>query len=179
MIDATKHLKLAKWYAWKFIRKRDHLRNWYDDVVGEARVALERAAAKYDPKRGCKFSTLAVVCMRRQLVRMFDNKAMAEEWEPLPNIWIDVDEIARTDYRLDIEMIVEICLNRLPGRERQVIELRLQDKSLDDVGRVLGVTCERIRQIEAKAIRKLRERLRSFEVEICQLIEEGANECPM
>ena len=44
----------------------------------------------------------------------------------------------------------------LTDREKKIIELRLKDKlDLDSVGRLYGVTRERVRQIEAKAMRKL------------------------
>jgi RNA polymerase primary sigma factor len=53
------------------------------------------------------------------------------------------------------------ALQRLSDRERRIIELRfgLQDgrfRTLEEVGREFGITRERIRQIEAKALRKLR-----------------------
>ena len=49
----------------------------------------------------------------------------------------------------------------LPPREREVITLRYglvngYDYTLEEIGRLLGVTRERVRQIEAKAIEKLR-----------------------
>ena len=52
-------------------------------------------------------------------------------------------------------------LNTLNEREREVIILRFgiedgQNKSLEEVGKICGVTKERIRQIEIKALRKLR-----------------------
>ena len=58
------------------------------------------------------------------------------------------------------------ALESLTGRERQVVELRfgLRDgraRTLEEVGREFNVTRERIRQIEAKALRKLRHPSRS------------------
>ena len=56
---------------------------------------------------------------------------------------------------------VHRVLNNLTQREREVIELRFgliddQDHTLEEVGRRLKVTRERVRQIEERAIRKLR-----------------------
>jgi len=57
-------------------------------------------------------------------------------------------------------------LNSLNLRERQVLEMRFglkdgQSHTLEEVGQAFGVTRERIRQIEAKALRKLRHPMRS------------------
>ena len=57
-------------------------------------------------------------------------------------------------------------LKSLNHRERQVLEMRFglkdgQGHTLEEVGQAFGVTRERIRQIEAKALRKLRHPLRS------------------
>jgi RNA polymerase primary sigma factor len=57
-------------------------------------------------------------------------------------------------------------LGFLTDREREVLEMRFglndgKDHTLEEVGRSFGVTRERIRQIEAKALRKLRHPSRS------------------
>ncbi len=61
---------------------------------------------------------------------------------------------------------VESVLYSLSERERRVLELRFglddgRSRTLEEVGREFGVTRERIRQIEAKALRKLRHPTRS------------------
>ena len=57
-------------------------------------------------------------------------------------------------------------LESLSRREREVLEMRFglkdgQGRTLEEVGQEMGVTRERIRQIEAKALRKLRHPHRS------------------
>ncbi|MFC2015366.1 RNA polymerase sigma factor RpoD [Chloroflexota bacterium] len=59
-----------------------------------------------------------------------------------------------------------LILESLNHRERRVLEMRFgltdgQGHTLEEVGQAFGVTRERIRQIEAKALRKLRHPLRS------------------
>ena len=66
---------------------------------------------------------------------------------------------------------VEEVLNTLNDRERRVLQLRfgLEDgrsRTLEEVGREFGVTRERIRQIEAKALRKLRHPTRSRRLKV-------------
>ena len=82
---------------------------------------------------------------------------------------VDMDEAAN---RLMLKLQVEGVLETLSPRERRVVELRFGlegDKlyTLSEIGAELGVTRERIRQIETKALRKLRHpsrarRLREF-----------------
>jgi RNA polymerase primary sigma factor len=60
-------------------------------------------------------------------------------------------------------------LNRLNHREREILRLRygLTDGyayTLEEVGKIFCVTRERVRQIEAKAVRKLQQPVRSREL---------------
>jgi len=73
------------------------------------------------------------------------------------------------DQRLLKERVIEV-LKSLAPREREVIELRfgLKDgtaKTLDEVARIYGITRERIRQIEARGLLKLRQPTRSQRLE--------------
>ncbi len=67
------------------------------------------------------------------------------------------DRVAKNLLREDLESV----LDTLSARERDVLRLRygLDDgrmKTLEEIGQIFNVTRERIRQIEAKALRKLR-----------------------
>jgi RNA polymerase primary sigma factor len=80
---------------------------------------------------------------------------------------VSPDEAA--SYQLLRERIVEV-LSELSGRERDVLRMRfgLDDgypRTLEEVGRHFQVTRERIRQIEAKAIKKLRHAKRRKKLE--------------
>ena len=73
------------------------------------------------------------------------------------------------DQHLLRERIAEV-LRSLAPREREVIELRFglrdgQPRTLDEVAKVYGITRERIRQIEARGLLKLRQPLRSQRLE--------------
>jgi RNA polymerase primary sigma factor len=80
----------------------------------------------------------------------------------------DVDALEPLD-AASLEMLreqVQHALEVLSDRERQVLELRFglvdgKDHTLEEVSRFFDVTRERIRQIEAKALRKLRHPTRS------------------
>ena len=62
------------------------------------------------------------------------------------------------------------ALAELSPREQRILRMRFgiggtSDHTLEEVGKVFGVTRERIRQIEAKALRKLRHPSRARSIE--------------
>ena len=59
-------------------------------------------------------------------------------------------------------MLIENALGTLKGREAEAIRLRFglddgRSKTLTQAGEVMGISGERVRQLEAAALRKLRE----------------------
>ncbi|HEV2360697.1 MAG TPA: RNA polymerase sigma factor RpoD, partial [Acidimicrobiales bacterium] len=97
-----------------------------------------------------------------------------EEDSHLGDFVEDTDAVAPVDAATEAMLHGEVddILDTLSPRERRVVQLRFglvdgHQRTLEEVGKRFGVTRERIRQIEAKALRKLRhpsraQRLRDF-----------------
>jgi RNA polymerase primary sigma factor len=69
-----------------------------------------------------------------------------------------IDTILKDDLRSQIELVV----NKLNSREQAVINMRFglmddeSERTLEEIGKALGITRERVRQIESTAIKKLK-----------------------
>ena len=81
------------------------------------------------------------------------------------------DLFASNDVPIDEEVHVSLAedtlhaaMRELPEREHRILELRyglgaeIEPKSLEEIGRVMGLTRERVRQLEASALKRLGER---------------------
>ena len=69
----------------------------------------------------------------------------------------DENFIANVDTITDLNGTVEYVLCTLSQREREILQYRFKDKlTFNDITKIYNVTRERIHQIEAKALRKLR-----------------------
>jgi len=70
--------------------------------------------------------------------------------------WAAEDTQFKTATQTELCEAMQFCMKRvLNYRQKSVVELRMQDMTLDEVAAVFKVTRERIRQIEGKAIRRL------------------------
>ena len=104
---------------------------------------------------------------------LFENIDVFEkhEFEDEMDIQIPRELITESDLedRVAASMLkdqLDEVLNSLTDRERKVLDLRYgltdgEEKTLEEVGQEFNVTRERVRQIEAKALRKLRHPSRS------------------
>ena len=86
-----------------------------------------------------------------------ENESTMEDFIADPNVASPVDETTRELLRENLDAV----LKELTDREERVLRLRygLDDNifhTLEEVGEEFDVTRERIRQIEAKAIKKIR-----------------------
>ena len=115
--------------------------------------------------------TRRVLNMGRQPVSL--DRPVGESEDSCFGEFIEDDGIERPDRAATNEMLrekIEGLLKTLTYREREIIRLRygLGDGytyTLEEVGRIFKVTRERVRQIEAKAVRKLQHPVRSKQLE--------------
>jgi RNA polymerase sigma factor (sigma-70 family) len=83
----------------------------------------------------------------------FGDLIAGEDAEPSEEVHVSLAENA-----------VRSAVETLPEREREVVKLRYgmngdpDPKSLEEIGRQMGLTRERVRQIEARALQRLAER---------------------
>jgi RNA polymerase sigma factor (sigma-70 family) len=143
----------------------------FAEVVSEGNMALLRAVDKFSADRGFKFSTYAC----RAILKAFSRTAMKAskhrtrfpvEFEPdmEKSDWADKrrDQIA-DDCIDELKAIVDRNLADLSSVEQTVIRRRFNWQqaeesplTLEEVGKIIGVTKERVRQIQNKALAKIR-----------------------
>ena len=123
-----------------------------EEVASELNLTVERVREMYDITR--RPISLDIPVGDEGETRLSDFIEDRSGSEP-------VDTISAEDLRAQLQDILET----LSPREREVLTLRfgLEDgrpHTLEEVGQKFGVTRERIRQIESKALRKLRHPIR-------------------
>jgi len=140
------------------------------DLVSDGNMSLMRAVEKFDYARGNKFSTYASWAIMKNYARTIPDehkrrdRFRAADMEMLQAAPDErTDETQRRLAESDRQHQVEKFLDRLEPREQTIIIRRYgldherAPQTLKEVGSALGVTKERVRQIEAKALEKLRE----------------------
>jgi RNA polymerase sigma factor (sigma-70 family) len=143
----------------------------FAEIVSEGNMALLRAVDKFSIDRGFKFSTYAC----RAILKGFSRTAMKAskhrtrfpvEFEPdmEHSDWADRRRDQIEDDCIDeLKAIVDRNLADLSNVEQTVIRRRFNwqqveesPMTLEEVGKIIGVTKERVRQIQNKALAKIR-----------------------
>ncbi len=141
------------------------------EKISEGNEALIRAVEKFDYTRGFKFSTYATWAIKRNMIRTFTNAMrQADRFQTGHAEMLDARVAHRTNPRVALgaqrrrEEQVASIMTGLSDRERQIIRSRYgigtdaEPKKLQEIGDELGVSKERVRQLETRAMAKLRQR---------------------
>jgi len=142
-----------------------------DDLIGECNLVLLRVVAVYNPWLGIRFSTYAYTCLVRALSRLslranndrlglvlsqevLDGSACESSLpdEPVSDRVRSLTEYLRADHPL------------LSAREKTILTRRFSladsgGQTLEAVGADLGLSKERVRQVQVVALKKLRRAL--------------------
>ena len=139
------------------------------ELVSDGNMSLIRAAEKFDYSRGNKFSTYASWAIMKNYARTIPDgfKHRDRFRTSHDEMFASTQEHRQDQYQLEAaqqnrEQQVDMILSRLDEREQKIIISRFgldysqEPQTLKEVGAEMGVTKERVRQIEARALSKLR-----------------------
>jgi RNA polymerase primary sigma factor/RNA polymerase sigma factor len=149
------------------------------ELVSDGNMSLIRAAEKFDYARGNKFSTYASWAIMKNFARTIpDEHRHRDRYRTSDtDMFSDAEDVRSDEYEQESaqnqrQTQVERILERLEPREQQIIISRFglhrghEPLTLKEVGAELGVTKERIRQIEARALNKLRKAAHEEKIDI-------------
>ncbi len=142
--------------------------NNFFELVSDGNMSLIRAVEKFDYARGNKFSTYASWAIMKNFARTIPEENFRrdrfvtgheEMFEAAADNRMDEHEYESAQKRM--QEAVKGMLGRLDERERRIIISRFgisgaNEQTLEQLGRELGITKERVRQIESRAQDKLR-----------------------
>jgi RNA polymerase sigma factor (sigma-70 family) len=140
------------------------------ELLSDGNMSLIRAVEKFDYGRGFKFSTYASWAIMKNFARSIpEEKHRRERFVTGHEEVFEAAQDARSDEHEALASTErsKVCVNRLleylEPRERDIIRMRagLDDFSkgmtLEEIGQQFGITKERVRQLNARAMKKLRD----------------------
>ena len=148
------------------------------ELVSDGNISLMRAVEKFDFARGFKFSTYASWAVMKNFARTIpDEHRLHDRFRTSQTEMFATTEDGRSDQleqegaQMQREAKVARMLDCLDEREQRIIVRRFglrrgQELTLKQVGAELGVTKERIRQIEVRALSKLRKAAEEEKIEL-------------
>ncbi|MHB8972885.1 MAG: sigma-70 family RNA polymerase sigma factor [Pirellulaceae bacterium] len=139
------------------------------ELVSDGNVSLMRAVEKFDVSRGNRFSTYASWAIMKNFGQTIPNtyRQRGRFCTSCPEMFSALEDVRPDPYEQELAQIrresyVERLLDQLDPRERQIVTSRFgltrgqEPLKLKQLGAAMGVSKERVRQIQCKAMSKLR-----------------------
>lgn len=154
----------------------------FADIIEEGNIGLIKAIDRFDPKRDNKVISYAVWWIRKCILEAIEKKSMLEA-ENIDDIYNHTDDeneeesdennikVITTEkddfndneneFSFNIKQVVEDLFEGVPERERSIISdyyglYGEAPKTLDEIGLEVNLTKERVRQLNEKALKKMR-----------------------
>jgi RNA polymerase sigma factor (sigma-70 family) len=138
------------------------------ELLSDGNMSLLRAVEKFDYSRGNKFSTYATWAIMKNFARSIPEEKRRREryvtgheelFETAPDNRSDEQECLASAEQKTHQ--VNRLLESLDARERQIIRMRAgldnsEGMTLEEIGQQLGITKERVRQLNVRIMKKLR-----------------------
>ncbi|MEZ6132827.1 MAG: sigma-70 family RNA polymerase sigma factor [Planctomycetaceae bacterium] len=144
----------------------------FDELMSEGNEILLKAIGKFDISRGYRFSTYATHSVQRHFYRYIQRHrkrnrlefcSSVEVLNELPEAAADavIDEWVREEQRMTL--LISRMAERLDEREQRIVRARFGldgqgiTKTLRELSSELGLSKERVRQLQMAAVEKLRD----------------------
>lgn len=139
------------------------------EVVSDGNVSLMRAMERFDFERGTKFSTYATWAIAKNYARTipeqhYHGARYVTGQNELLHAAPDTSDVATSESdRVRIKELIQAGMTELTEREREIVNGHFGlggthgTLTLEQLGTRFGLTKERIRQIEFRALQRLRE----------------------
>ena len=151
-------------------RRFSDSRNGFEELVSAGNLLLMKAVDRFDYSRGFRFSTYATHAVQRHIFRLFQVRQRRRSREQITADEVLGDlmpptqpEATEGDAIKEVKTLLRQWGDCLDEREQYVIGARFgvdghfDARTLRDLSDELGVSKERIRQVQIRAMEKLRE----------------------
>lgn len=139
------------------------------ELLSDGNISLMRAVEKFDYSRGNKFSTYASWAIMKNFARSIPEEKHHKEryvtgrdelFDAAPDNRTDEQELLHTAEQATHR--VNRLLEHLSARDREIVRLRAgldgsEPKTLEQIGQQLGITKERVRQLNVRIMKQLRD----------------------
>ena len=157
----------------------------YSDLISEGNIGLIKALDNFDGDKGFKVISYSVWWIKQSIKEAIEKRnAMDAEYLPTFKEKEEIDDNDEIDYKLDNAIVYEdnfereqdiktkigSLMNFLSNKEKNIISQYYglngcKPKTLDEIGKELGISKERIRQINANSFKKMRSAALSFNMD--------------